>query len=41
MDIWRAGAPRLDMLSPDNYGNFVEFCAKYARPTTRCSYPKR
>jgi hypothetical protein len=31
MDVWRAGAPRLDMLSPDAYGNFAEFCAKYSR----------
>src|SRR5208283_1903668 len=31
MDVWRAGAPRIDMLSPDAYGGFVEFCAKYAR----------
>jgi hypothetical protein len=31
MDVWRAGAPRIDMLSPDAYGNFAEFCAKYDR----------
>jgi hypothetical protein len=31
MDVWRAGAPRLDMLSPDAYGNFAEFCARYSR----------
>jgi hypothetical protein len=31
MDIWRAGAPRLDMLAPDAYGNFTEFCAKYTQ----------
>ncbi len=31
MDVWRAGAPRLDMLSPDAYGNFAEYCARYAR----------
>jgi hypothetical protein len=31
MDIWKAGAPRLDILGPDAYGNFVEFCAKYTQ----------
>jgi hypothetical protein len=31
MDVWRAGAPRIDMLSPDAYTEFAEFCAKYAR----------
>ena len=34
MDVWRAGAPRIDMLSPDIYSesDYPEFCAKYARP---------
>jgi hypothetical protein len=34
MDVWKAGAPQIDMLSPDAYSDrdFVEFCAKYARP---------
>jgi hypothetical protein len=40
MDIWKAGAPRLDMLSPDNYGNFVEFCAKYTRPDNPLFIPE-
>jgi hypothetical protein len=31
MDVWRAGAPRLDMLAPDAYGNFAEYCARYTR----------
>jgi len=33
MDVWRAGAPRIDMLSPDIYGDgdFVAFCAKYTQ----------
>ncbi len=31
LDVWRAGAPAIDMLSPDAYNNFVEFCAKYDR----------
>ena len=30
MDIWRAGAPQIDFLSPDIYfQNFVEWCRKY------------
>ena len=34
MDVWRAGAPGIDMLSPDIYSesDFPEFCAKYTRP---------
>ena len=32
MDVWKAGAPRIDFLAPDAYGNFAEFCAKYSRP---------
>jgi len=31
MDVWRAGAPRIDMLSPDLYNDFVPFSALYAR----------
>ena len=33
MDVWRAGAPKLDILSPDAYSDrdFVAFCAKYSR----------
>jgi hypothetical protein len=35
MDVWRAGAPRIDMLSPDlegvSEGRFVPFCAKYTQ----------
>jgi hypothetical protein len=33
MDVWKAGAPRIDMLSPDIYDqpNFVMFCAKYTQ----------
>jgi hypothetical protein len=31
-DIWRAGAPQIDMLSPDIYlPNFAELCARYSR----------
>ena len=34
MDVWKAGGPQIDMLSPDSYSeaDFVAFCAKYARP---------
>jgi hypothetical protein len=32
MDVWKAGGPRIDILAPDAYGNFTEFCAKYSRP---------
>jgi beta-galactosidase GanA len=32
MDIWRAGAPQIDFLSPDIYfPNFAEWCQKYHR----------
>jgi len=33
MDVWKAGAPRIDMLSPDIYDqqNFVTFCAKFSQ----------
>jgi beta-galactosidase GanA len=32
MDIWRAGAPQIDFLSPDIYfPNFSEWCEKYHR----------
>src|SRR5208283_1713200 len=31
VDVWRAGAPRLDILAPDAYDNFAEYCARYTR----------
>ncbi|MGO8701877.1 MAG: DUF5597 domain-containing protein [Limisphaerales bacterium] len=33
MDVWRAGGPQIDILSPDvyNVGDFVAFCAKYTQ----------
>jgi len=33
MDVWKAGAPQIDILSPDIYseGDFVAFCAKYTQ----------
>ena len=31
MDVWKAAAPGIDMLSPDAYNDFVEFCEKYDR----------
>ena len=34
MDVWKAGGPQIDMLSPDIYGesDYPAFCAKYTRP---------
>ena len=40
MDVWKAGAPHIDMLSPDAYGDFVEFCARYTRPENPLFIPK-
>ena len=33
MDVWKAGGPQIDMLSPDAYSDrdFVAFCAKYTQ----------
>jgi hypothetical protein len=31
LDVWRAGAPAIDMLSPDAYNDFEAWCAKYDR----------
>ena len=32
MDVWRAGAPQIDMLSPDAYGDTSRsLCARYDR----------
>jgi hypothetical protein len=31
MDVWRAGAPKIDMLSPDAYSDFAEWAAGYDR----------
>jgi hypothetical protein len=32
MDVWRAGGPQIDILSPDIYGgDFKAFCAKYTQ----------
>jgi hypothetical protein len=30
-DVWRAGAPGIDMYSPDCSSHFAEFCAKYTQ----------
>ena len=34
MDVWKAGGPQIDMLSPDSYSDrdFVAFCAKFDQP---------
>ena len=32
MDVWRAGAPHIDISAPDIYGSdFAACCAKYTR----------
>jgi len=32
IDVWRAGAPKIDMLSPDIYGaDYARMCAEYTR----------
>ena len=31
MDVWRAGAPRIDILAPDLYNDFAQFSALYTR----------
>jgi hypothetical protein len=33
MDVWKAGGPQIDMLSPDSYSesDFVAFCARYTQ----------
>ena len=30
-DVWHAGAPRIDMFSPDNTDDFAAFCARYTQ----------
>ena len=42
MDVWRAGAPKIDMLSPDIYGEATSwrFAPSTPNPETRCSYPR-
>jgi Domain of unknown function (DUF5597)/Beta-galactosidase len=34
MDVWKAGGPQIDMLSPDSYSDkdFAAFCAKFDQP---------
>jgi beta-galactosidase GanA len=41
MDVWRAGAPSLDMLSPDLYvQEFDELCARYTRSANPLFIPE-
>jgi beta-galactosidase GanA len=41
MDVWRAGAPALDMLSPDLYvQEFDELCARYTRSANPLFIPE-
>jgi hypothetical protein len=30
-DVWRAGAPGIDIFSPDNSNSFVVMCGKYTQ----------
>jgi beta-galactosidase GanA len=40
-DVWRAGAPTIDFLSPDiYYGNFAEWTGRYARPDNPLFVPE-
>ncbi len=41
IDIWRAGAPSIDFLSPDIYfANFAEWCQKYHQSTNPLFIPE-
>jgi hypothetical protein len=41
IDVWKAGAPALDMLSPDIYhGDFRKWCALYHRPDNPVFVPE-
>lgn len=41
MDIWRAAAPSIDLLSPDIYSDeFAEWCQKYVRPGNSLFIPE-
>jgi hypothetical protein len=42
MDVWKAGGPKIDMLSPDSYSDkdFVAFCAKFAQPDNPLFVPE-
>lgn len=39
-DIWKAGAPNIDILSPDIYSFFEERCALYTRPNNPLFIPE-
>ena len=40
MDVWRAGAPRIDMYSPDNAKNFVVMLEKYTQSANPLFIPE-
>ncbi len=40
MDVWKAGAPSVDILAPDIYGFFEERCALYARSNNPLFIPE-
>ena len=43
MDVWKAGGPQIDMLSPDAYSDtdFLAFCAKYTQPGNPLFIPEQ
>jgi hypothetical protein len=40
MDVWKAGAPQIDILSPDIYSGFEERCALYHRANNPLFIPE-
>ena len=40
LDVWRAGAPRLDIISPDNSHDFITMCAEYTQSGNPLSIPE-
>jgi hypothetical protein len=40
LDVWRAAAPTIDILSPDAYNDFADWCAKYDRSGDTLSMPE-
>jgi hypothetical protein len=40
MDVWKAGAPQIDILAPDIYSNFDERCALYHRANNPLFIPE-
>lgn len=40
MDVWKAGAPKIDLLAPDIYNFFEERCVLYHRPNNPLFIPE-